>query len=764
MKRLYATLIALMLCFSFTPAVRAVTANVYVDAPINGSIVDADGNLPARVHFSFDGTGKFILWGRFMVDDIVGPSIYRTLEAPCSDEVFDTTLPTYFAGSHNVYFELLSPNHLKTTAFTYTVNPKSEKNIKITAPENGRTVSPGDALDANAEITIKGVGMKNISGYWLVDSIKKMPFTLAAQVANSAVIKISQKLPTEDSGEHKLKIVLDSPFQETSDEITYKVRSLAPIKLKFDTRISDLNIELSGKAKVTLYIDILEPGTYTLDGGIYIDGILTIPFTKTLTGPGSYQYEFELPTTQVGLHYIQFKLTQPAAIASNMITYRVVGQSWVWPYITYPADGTTVNQGEFLEAKLALKVGGRGTQKVVGKWMLDDNPWRDYEQLLTITSDTILFENIQLPTDAPGWHKLKFVMSWPQVEVSNEIWYRVWGREQPPSFINITSYPQPPIPQTETFQLRIQANDDRGIKRCFVQVGAGIVAQQDIGGLQILDWMTPALGPFPAGNYFWRVVIEDLDGLDAEYTGRFTVTSGKGSIEGFVMEKDTNKPMAGATVICGNRTTTADTSGHYRIELVGTGEQIVQATLVGKKTGEVHVNVQGEPTTVAPTIYLEELGPVPVITQIIKSPGPLYPGQTYDMHVFVRNDGNEGGECEVAISCPDGIMIEIDPETGFQYPSQSQVFLPGSFLEHRDGQPIRAIHTVAIVKWNSWGAGVTRKVLLRFTPVEAKPYQFWIRSRVKTGGSWEISPRASETTDQQGYPVQVETVNILNRP
>ena len=313
-------------------------------------------------------------------------------------------------------------------------------------------------------------------------------------------------------------------------------------------------------------------------------------------------------------------------------------------------------------------------------------------------------------------------------------------------------------------QITKTENDDRGIKRCYVQVGSGIVAQQDLGGLQVIDWTTPSLGPFPPGSYFWCVVIEDIDGLDAEYTGRFTVTSGKGSIEGFVMEKDTNKPMAGATVSCGNRTTTADTSGHYRIDMVGTGEQIVQATLSGKKTGEVRVNVLGESTTVAATIYLEDLGPVPVITQILTSPGPLYPGQTYDMHVFVRNDGKEGGECEVAISCPDGIMIEIDPETGFQYPSQSQVFLPGSYIEHRDGQPIRAVHTVAIVKWNSWGAGVTRKVLLRFTPVDTKTYQFWIRSRVKTGNSWEISPRESLTIDQQGYPVQVEKVNVYSKP
>lgn len=766
MKKFVIAAIALVLGLSLTPIVKAqVTASLIVSAPINGAIADADGRLPAKVTFTFDGEGRFILWGRFIIDDIVGPSIYKTLDAPLSEpEVFETTLPTYYPGAHKVYFELLSPNHLKTEATNYTVTARTEKNITITSPLSGALVSPGDTLTGNAEIKVKGVGIKTVSGYWLVDNFKKIPFTLTAQVAGSAVIKVSQNLPTEDPGEHKVKVVLDAPTQESSDEVTYKVASKAPITLKFDTAISDLNISLSSKTKVTLHVAITEAGTYNLVGGLYVDGILSVPFNQTLTGPNTYSFEFEVPTTNVGLHYIQFKLTQPAEIASNMISYRVVGESWVWPRIIQPADGTTVNQGSALEAKLALRVGGKGTQKAVGTWMLDNNPWRSYEQLLTISSDTILYETLMLPTDAPGWHKLKFVMSWPQVEVSNEIWYRVWGREQPPSFVNITAMPQPPYPQTDTFQLRVQANDDRGIKRCFVQIGAATVATSDFGGIQIIDYLTPALGPFPAGDYFWRVVIEDLDGLEAEYTGRFLVTAGQGTIEGFVMEKGSNRPMVGAKINCGNREATADAYGHYKIDQVGYGEQVIQASLEGKKTGEVKVNVvSGSSVTVAPTIYLDEQGPVPVITQVIPSPAPLYAGQTYDLHVYVRNDGKEGQECEVAISCPDGIMIQIDPETGSQYPSQSQVFLPGAIIDHRDGRPIRAYHPVAIVKWSSWGPGVTRKVMLRFTPVETKTYQFWIRTRVNAGQEWEISPIKSDTIDQQGYPVKVENVTVFKQ-
>lgn len=766
MKKFVIAAIALVLSLSLIPVARAqVTASLVVSAPVNGAIVDADGRLPGKVTFSFDGEGRFILWGRFMIDGQEGPSIYKTLDAPMSEpEIFETMLPTYYAGSHSVYFELLSPNHIKTNPTTYSVTAKAEKIITITNPQNGKAFNPGDKLTANAEIKVKGVGIKTISGYWLLDGSTKFPFTHTAQVAGSAVIKINQDIPTETPGEHKLKVVLDSPLQETSDEVFYKVISKAPIVLKFDTAISDLNISLSQKTKVTLHVSITEPGTFNLVGGLYIDGILEIPFSKTLTGPNTYSFDFEVPTTKVGLHYIQFKLTQPAEIASNMITYRVVGESWVWPWIIQPADGTTVNQGSALEAKLALRVGGKGTQKAVGTWMLDDNPWRSYEQLLTISSDTILYETLMLPTDAPGWHKLKFVMSWPQVEVSNEIWYRVWGREQPPSFVNITAMPQPPYPQTDTFQLRIQANDDRGIKRCFVQIGAATVATSDLGGMQIIDYLTPPLGPFPPGDYFWRVVLEDLDGLEAEYTGRFVVTSGQGIIEGFVMEKGSNRPLSGAKVTCGNREVIADTNGHYKIDQVGYGQQVVQAAYSGKKIGQALVNVVGSSITVAPTIYLEEQGPVPVITQVITSPGPLYAGQTYDMHVYVRNDGKDGQECEVAISCPDGIMIQIDPETEAQYPTQSQVFLPGSVIDHRDGQPIRAYHPVAIVKWSSWGAGVTRKVLLRFTPVEAKTYQFWIRSRVSSGSEWEISPISSETFDQQGYPVKVENVTVFRQP
>ena len=765
MKRFIVALSALLLALAVIPVVNAqVTASVIVSAPLGGSVADADGRLPARVTFNFDGEGKFILWGRFLIDGIEGPSIYRTLEMPADPIVFDTFLPTYFSGSHEACFEILSPNHLKTNIFTYTVKPRTSKTIVVTAPQNGATVDPGMELMANAEINVTGIGPKTISGYWLIDDTNKIPFNVTAVVANIATIKIKQSLPTYEPGNHKFKVVLESPTSDSSDEFTYKVVNKAPIIIKFDTSISEINIALSSKAKITANITITQAGTYDLVGGLYIDGVLTIPFVKTLTGPGTFSFDFEIPTSIVGSHTIQFRLTAPAAIASNIVTYRVVGESWVWPQIIYPADGTTVNQGSYLEAKLALRVGGRGTQKVVGRWMLDSNPWRDYEQLLTISSDTILYETIALPTDAPGWHKLKFTMTWPQYETSNEIWYRVWGREQPPSFIDIAAMPQPPYPQTETFQLRIKANDDRGIKRCFVQIGAGIVSDADLGGLQVIDYMTPPLGPFPPGDYFWRVVLEDLDGLDAEYTGRFQVTSGKGTIEGFVMEKDTNRPLSGATVICGNRTVTTDSSGKYKIEDLGLGNQVISATISGKKTGQVTVNVFGNSVTIAPTIYLEPQGPVPVITQILTTPGPLYPGQAYDMHIFIRNDGTQGQDSEVAISCPDGIMLEIDPETGFQYPSQSQVFLPGAFIEHRDGQPIRAIHPVAIVKWSTWGPGVTRKVLIRFTPVEAKPYQFWIRTRMQSGGGWELSPIESNTIDQQGYPVKVETINVLQKP
>jgi hypothetical protein len=766
MRRIIVAISILALSLSSAGIANAqVTASVIVSIPTSSTAVNANGLMPAKVTFTFDGEGRFILWGRFVIDGIEGPSIYKTLDAPVTDPVvFDTFLPTYFGGSHKVYFELLSPNYLKTNETTYTVIVVTEKNVKIVEPATGKSVNQGDLLETVGEISLTGYGTKNISGYWLVDNSKKLSFTTTAQVANTAVIKVKDKLPTDEPGDHKVKLVVESPIAETSDEISYKVINQAPITIKFDTTISDINITLSSKAKVTAYVTITEAGTYNLIGGLYVDGALVTPFAKTLTGPGTFSFDFEIPTTSVGLHYIQFRLTSPAQIASNTISYRVVGESWVWPWIVQPADGTTVNQGSFLEAKLALRVGGKGTQKAVGKWMLDGNPWRDYEQLLTITSDTILYEYIMLPTDAPGWHKLKFVLSWPQVEVSNEIWYRVWGREQPPSFVDIQAMPQPPYPQTETFQLRIRANDDRGIKRCFVQVGANKVVDTDLGGLQIIDYMTPPLGPFPAGDYFWRVVLEDLDGLDSEYTGRFQVTSGKGTVEGFVLESGSNRPLVGANVVCGNRTATTDEYGKYRIEQLGLGMHVIQANYTSKKTGETTVNIYGDTVIVAPTIYLNEQGPVPVITQIIPTPGPLYPGQTYDLHVFIRNDGADGQDCEVAISCPDGIMLAIDPDTGFQYPSQSQVFLPGSFIEHRDGQPIRAIHPVAIVKWNSWGAGVTRKVLLRFTPVEAKPYEFWIRSRVKSGDQWELSPTSSQTFDQQGYPVKVETINILSLP
>lgn len=762
MKKLVC-LLTLTMLVSIFPAFAASEPQVTVilESPSGTPSANQGDTIMGRVRFLVEGEGKAIIWGRFMVDGTEGPQYYRTFTAPSEPLVFEAPLPTTVGGVHDVYFELLWPKEYKTKTVTYKVNTVDKTRITITGPTSGKVVQPGEKLIATAEAQITGWGSVAISGNWIVDG-QKIPFTKTASVANTALIKLEQDLPTTMPGEHSFKLEITSPFQEISASSSYTVAAKAPITVKIDPIISSATISLSGMMKITLRINAAQSGQFNLLGYLLVDGNIVEKLEKIITGPGDFTYEFLVPTDKLGPHTAQFKLISPAEIFSNIIEYRVVGEAWVWPMITFPADGTTVNQGAFLEAHLSIKVGGKGTVKVVGVWMLDGNPWRDYEQMLQITSDTIILEKMPLPTDAPGWHKLKFRMTWPHYEESKEIWYRVWGREQPPSFIQITAHPSPPYPRNETFQLKVWASDDRGLKTLTTHVDGFKVVETDLGGVMVIEYVTPSIGPLQPGEHTWRVVLTDLDGLESDYFGKFMVTEGEGTVDGMVLEAITNKPVKDAQVTCGTRTVLTDEYGKYRLTNLGTGDQFVTASHKDYNTGEARVVVHAGVTVQAPTIYLGEKGPQPIIYQIESWPGVIKAGQSFVLSVYVRNDGKDAGLSEVAISCPDNAYIEIDPETGAQYPSFSHVFQPGSFIKHRDGQTIRAVHPVAVVRWNSWGTGVVRKVMLKITCNTTQKTAFWTRAGMSGINHVENYPRLSDTMDQQGWPAKVHWIDVTN--
>ncbi|MEZ4812904.1 MAG: carboxypeptidase-like regulatory domain-containing protein, partial [Caldisericia bacterium] len=725
--------------------------------------VSAGGKVIGRVKFFVVGEGTCSIWGGFMIDEIPGPSFYQTINAPINSEyiLFETELPTSYGGIHNVYFELLSPNHLKTRTATYTVTEPEPDKITIESPTDGQVVSPGQELTANATLKVTGFGSKAVDGYWVIDGVKEA-FTETAYVAGEAYIKLQKDLPTNVPGNHTLKLIVNSPYSVVSDEISYRVEGDSSTLINIDPIIEGTTVSLNSYKTIKLTFNVTKAGLVNLFGYLMVDGEVYYTLNESVNGPIVYTKELAIPTTTLGNHSVYFKLLTPVVAASNIVTYRVVGTSWVWPYLIYPADGTTVKQGDPLIAQLGLHVGGIGTVKIVGQWFIDDNPYADVEQLLSASSSTIIFESLQLPTDSPGWHRLKFRQTWPQYEETREVWYRVWGREQPPSFIDVTAIPEPPYPQHETFQLRIKANDDRGIKTVVVQLNSQLRYTYDANGLQVIDYTTPAIGPVPAGEHWWRVVLTDIDGLETDYIGRFTVTSGEGSLIGSVIRKNVNTPIVGAVVTCSGRTAITDEYGKYTITGLGVGEQIVSASHPDYGTKEARVIIYSDYTTTAPALELTDKGPEPVIYLVESYPSVPVRGQAFILNVYVRNDGENATESEVVVSSPDGAVIVIDPDTEAQYPSFSHVYDIGAFMEHRDGQQIRAIHQSAVVRWNTWETGTTRKLMLKVTPTESKKYHFWIRSTMNIDNRDERvnTPFLSEILDQTGYPSKVYEVVV----
>ncbi len=767
MRRIALILTVCLTLFAVPLGATAQDINVTVslESPTGSQSAPMGGQVLGRVKFMIEGQGKTIISGRFIIDGYEGPSYFRTIDAPTPGPLyFDTVLPTLSGGRHEVYFELLSPNQSKTAISSYNVTEPVFERVFIINPTNGLAVEPGQKLMASGEIKLKGWGLIVVEGNWIIDG-NKVPFSHRINVANEAFAKLSVELPTNVPGDHIVGLEVRAPFVDMAKTVTYKVIQKAPIVVSVDPAISGAVVSLGGTLKVTVSMNITGSGPFNILGYLLVDGNTVATLEKVVIGPGQFSFDFVLPSDKLGPHTVQFKLVSPVTIASNIAIYRVVGEGWVWPRIISPADGTTVMQGSALEAELGIKVGGKGTVKVVGVWLLDGNPWKDYEQMLQITSETIILEKVALPTDAPSWHTLKFRLTWPHFEETNEIWYRVWGRNQPPSFIEVSPIPGPPYPSNTAFQLHVRASDDRGLDKFEVKVDGnpGWIMASFAGMLQV-DWMSPTLGPFPPGEHFWSVIATDVEGLSTTYNGKFLVVQGQGSIEGIAIERNTNRPVEGAWATCSGKTTKTDMFGKYRIDGLGAGEHFVTISHPYYKTGEARVLVHNEQTTQAPAIYLDLLGPVPVVYQIEEWPAIIYPGQTFTLSVYVRNDGKDAGPSEVAITCPDGAFLEIDPDTGGQYPSFSQVFAPGAFIEHRDGQTIRALFPVAIVRWNTWGSGVVRKVLLKVTVQEAKKFSFWVRTYMKEGDYTEFFPRTSDVLDQQGWPVRTYDVTVLQRP
>lgn len=765
MRRLATIILVLFILISIQPMVSAgtPTVSVIMEEPSSSPTVPAGEKVTGLVKFFVSGEGKTSISGRFMIDEVPGPSYYHTIVAPIDSQYleFKTDLPTYYSGEHEVYFEVLYPNNTKSRTARYTVTAPRVERISIKSPKDGTSVESGADLMANAEIKLTGFGSKTVDGYWLIDGDRNA-FSETAFVAGKAYIKLSQHLPTNIPGNHTFQLVLTSPYAEKSMELSYNVKGTEGTIVKIDPIIEGTTIHLDSPQSIVLRFTITKDGATPLLGHLMVDGQVFYTLNDTINGPGVFSYTLSIPTSELGEHSVYFRLSSPVTAASNIITYRVVDTSWVWPRLMYPADGTTVKQGDPLIAQLGLHVGGIGTVKIVGQWIIDDNPYADMEQLLSASGSTVIYESLNLPTDSPGWHRLKFRQTWPQWEETREIWYRVWGREQPPSFIDITAIPQPPYPQQETFQLHIKANDDRGINQVKVQLDSQLLYTSDMGGLQVIDYVTPAIGPVPAGDHWWRVVLSDLDGLETDYIGRFTVTSGNGSLIGSVIEKGTNRPIEGAVVSCAGHTALTDYYGKYTITNLGVGEQVVSVTHHGLGTAEARVTIFSGMTTTAPVLELSDGGPEPAVYLIETYPPNPIPGQPFLLSIYVRNDGDNAGLSEVVISSPDDATIEIDPDTGAQYPSFSHVYNKGAFLEHRDGQQIRAIHQCAVVKWNVWGSGTTRKVLLKATAPSDGKYHFWVRSTMNIDDrvSRVNSPYTSTIHDQTGWPcktVEIET-------
>jgi hypothetical protein len=147
----------------------------------------------------------------------------------------------------------------------------------------------------------------------------------------------------------------------------------------------------------------------------------------------------------------------------------------------------------------------------------------------------------------------------------------------------------------------------------------------------------------------------------------------------------------------------------------------------------------------------------------------LIPGEVFELKVHVKNDGTTAERGGITVSFPDAFAfdaiegINSDAETHGEF---AKIYALGSeiYSVQALNNKIRAQHVMAEAWYGTrWKTGKTHWLSLKIRPdPERETCKMYIRASLRKPGTRvdALAPSSSDTSDQQGFPVTVKTVEV----
>jgi len=170
-------------------------------------------------------------------------------------------------------------------------------------------------------------------------------------------------------------------------------------------------------------------------------------------------------------------------------------------------------------------------------------------------------------------------------------------------------------------------------------------------------------------------------------------------------------------------------------------------------------------------------GPNPLLVQLQIDPRPVAPGQSFYVTLIARNDGDLAWDGYITMGFPDNPSLRIHKHDGTcpadnTFLGPAYIVHPGEDLLHyRAREAVTAVYPIAEACYRDWQKGVTHYLRVEVTPRDySRPTLVYVRISMRGYAgdrrAKEIVtyPPASSQFDQQGFPVRVEVVEVLEPP
>ena len=175
-------------------------------------------------------------------------------------------------------------------------------------------------------------------------------------------------------------------------------------------------------------------------------------------------------------------------------------------------------------------------------------------------------------------------------------------------------------------------------------------------------------------------------------------------------------------------------------------------------------------------IYLCQASPVeaqvpdPEFIVIEDFPAEVALGESITVAVAVRNDGGDATYGSISVSFPsftevgDADHVWLDGDSGD--PPGFREFEQGTTIGHADGSTVTAEYLLAEFGDDDWEADEFNFMTLTVWPQEPGPFVINVRSNMgyPETGEFYNEPEGAAEEDQQGWPVQVYTVQVGGEP